>query len=111
MWFKCLLLSCRSYNLPGNREALLMKRTALSVSFILLFMLSCSTVGTKDSATSLDMTSPLPVAAKLIEKKLENGLSYYVWRNTEPANRARIMLVVKAGSLQEEEGQRGAAHF
>ena len=36
---------------------------------------------------------------------------YYVKRNQEPRNRAQLSLVVKAGSVLEEEDQRGLAHF
>ena len=43
--------------------------------------------------------------------RLPNGLSYYVRANGVPANRAFLWLVVKAGSVHEEEDQRGYAHF
>ncbi len=42
---------------------------------------------------------------------LSNGLVYYVRQNGEPRNRARLSLVVRAGSVLEEETQRGLAHF
>jgi zinc protease len=42
---------------------------------------------------------------------LANGLIYYIRPNTEPANRAELRLVINAGSVQEEEDQRGLAHF
>ena len=42
---------------------------------------------------------------------LSNGLSYYVKRNRVPSNRAQLSLVLKAGSVLEEEDQRGLAHF
>ena len=42
---------------------------------------------------------------------LSNGLSYYIRHNEEPRDRAQIALVVKAGSVHEEENQRGLAHF
>ncbi len=43
--------------------------------------------------------------------ELGNGLTYYVRRNGEPRGRAFLSLVVKAGSVLEEERQRGLAHF
>ena len=43
--------------------------------------------------------------------ELGNGLTYYVRRNGEPRGRAFLSLVVKAGSVLEEEQQRGLAHF
>ena len=42
---------------------------------------------------------------------LTNGLTYYVRRNEEPRNRGQLSLVVKAGSVLEEDDQRGLAHF
>jgi zinc protease len=43
--------------------------------------------------------------------RLENGLRYVIHPNTEPKGRASLRLLVLAGSLHEEEDQRGLAHF
>ena len=43
--------------------------------------------------------------------KLDNGLRYVVLRNAEPKGRASLRLLIHAGSLHEEEDQRGVAHF
>lgn len=43
--------------------------------------------------------------------KLKNGLTYYIKRNTKPEKKVEIRLVVKAGSIDEDEDQKGAAHF
>ncbi|MDY7027394.1 MAG: pitrilysin family protein, partial [Spirochaetota bacterium] len=42
---------------------------------------------------------------------LDNGLTYYVRRNTTPENRVQLRLVVDAGSVLEREDQLGLAHF
>ncbi|MDR2491340.1 MAG: insulinase family protein [Spirochaetaceae bacterium] len=42
---------------------------------------------------------------------LKNGLTYYVLENKMPAGRAFINLAVNAGSVLEEENERGLAHF
>lgn len=42
---------------------------------------------------------------------LPNGMRYIVRRNIVPAKRAELRLVVKAGSLHEDDDQRGLAHF
>ena len=47
----------------------------------------------------------------VVRGTLANGMAYYVRRNVEPLNRAQLSLVVKAGSVHEEENQRGLAHF
>ncbi|KAL6958556.1 hypothetical protein U1Q18_048858 [Sarracenia purpurea var. burkii] len=43
--------------------------------------------------------------------RLENGLSYYVRSNSKPKMRAALALAVKAGSVLEEEDERGVAHI
>ncbi|HEY6552144.1 MAG TPA: pitrilysin family protein, partial [Vicinamibacteria bacterium] len=43
--------------------------------------------------------------------KLPNGMAYYIRRNTVPAGRAEIWLAVNAGSVLEDEDQRGLAHL
>ena len=47
----------------------------------------------------------------MVRGTLSNGLSYYIRHNEEPRDRAQIALVVKAGSVHEDEDQRGLAHF
>ena len=47
----------------------------------------------------------------MVRGTLSNGLSYYIRHNEEPRDRAQIALVLKAGSVHEEESQRGLAHF
>ena len=42
---------------------------------------------------------------------LENGLTYYVQQNSRPEDRVQLRLVVNAGSILEEEDERGLAHF
>jgi len=54
---------------------------------------------------------PLPLDPELSKGVLENGLTYYVKANNYPPNRAELMFVVKAGSVDEDEDQRGLAHF
>jgi len=53
----------------------------------------------------------LPFDPDAIRGELSNGLTYFVRRNVEPPARAQLSLVVRAGSLFEEEEQRGLAHF
>lgn len=42
---------------------------------------------------------------------LENGLTYYVQQNGRPEDRVQLRLVVNVGSVLEEDGERGLAHF
>ncbi len=47
----------------------------------------------------------------LITGTLPNGLTYYIRANPFPAKRAKLWLAVDAGSINEDEDQRGFAHF
>lgn len=42
---------------------------------------------------------------------LPNGLTYYVCKNSNPAKQAFFYLLVKAGSVVEQDNERGIAHF
>ncbi|MCQ2597351.1 MAG: insulinase family protein [Treponema sp.] len=42
---------------------------------------------------------------------LDNGMNYYVTQSAVGENRISLRLVVKAGSLMEEENEQGVAHF
>ena len=54
---------------------------------------------------------PIPADTAVRIGKLPNGLTYYIRYNNWPENRAEFYIAQKVGSLQEEEEQRGLAHF
>jgi len=62
-------------------------------------------------AQSFDVTSPLPADTNYKIGKLENGLTYYIRHATNPVGRAEFFIVHNVGSLQENDNQRGLAHF
>jgi zinc protease len=43
--------------------------------------------------------------------KLDNGLTYYIRHNTEPAGRASYYIIQNVGSILEKDNQNGLAHF
>jgi len=53
----------------------------------------------------------LPVDPDIRMGTLENGLKYYIKKNTKPENRAELRLAVNAGAMQEDDDQQGLAHF
>ncbi|MGV7211158.1 M16 family metallopeptidase [Oxalobacteraceae bacterium A2-2] len=57
------------------------------------------------------LTDPLPIDPQVKLGKLDNGLTYYIHRNVKPAQRAELRLLVRAGSVLEDDDQRGLAHF
>ena len=56
-------------------------------------------------------TSDLAVDPAIHWGRLENGLRYAILPNHEPKGRVSLRLAVHAGSLYENENQRGLAHF
>ncbi len=63
------------------------------------------------SALQAQTKSDLPINPDVKIGKLENGLTYYIQSNKKPEKRVELRLAVKAGSLQEDENQKGLAHF
>ena len=53
----------------------------------------------------------LPVDPSIRIGKLKNGLTYYIRHNDNPENLVNFYIAQKVGSIQEEEHQRGLAHF
>lgn len=60
---------------------------------------------------SFALNAVLPVDPAVRVGTLPNGIRYYVRRNSKPEQRAELRLVVNAGSILEDEDQRGLAHF
>ena len=58
-----------------------------------------------------NLTEPLPIGPQVTVGKLANGLTYYIQKNNRPEKRLELRLVVKAGSILEDEDQLGLAHF
>jgi zinc protease len=53
----------------------------------------------------------IPVDPDVRIGKLDNGLTYYIRHNNWPENRAEFYIAQKVGSIQENDDQRGLAHF
>lgn len=58
-----------------------------------------------------ELDRPLPLDARIKRGTLDNGLTYYVLAHKKPEKRAQIWLAVNAGSVLEDDDQRGLAHF
>jgi zinc protease len=59
----------------------------------------------------VQLDQPVPLDQRVLKGKLDNGLTYYIQHNPKPENKVELRLVVNAGSVLEEEGQEGLAHF
>lgn len=80
-----------------------MQRNFLGIIYLLsifIFLISCSSPSLKKENDT-----------KLVQGSLDNGFSYYIYPNSYPKDNVIIKLLVRAGSLMEDENQRGLAHF
>ena len=75
----------------------------------LLAVLLCVTLPL--AAQSPDLSARLPLDTFVHRGVLANGLRYVIRRNGRPEKRAELRLVVNAGSILEDDAQRGLAHF
>jgi len=57
------------------------------------------------------LADPLPVDPNVKIGKLANGLTYYIRKNVKPEKKLELRLAVNAGSVLENNEQRGLAHF
>src|SRR5258707_3268853 len=57
------------------------------------------------------LTQQMPVDPQITMGKFSNGLRYYIRANKKPEKRAELRLVVKSGSILEDDDQQGLAHF
>lgn len=58
-----------------------------------------------------NLKDTLPVDPNVIIGKLDNGMTYYIRKNSKPEKRVEFRLAVNAGSVLETKGQLGLAHF
>jgi len=67
------------------------------------------------SQTSAPLVSPedqpLPIDKRITKGTLPSGLTYYILPHKKPEKRAQLWLAVNAGSVLEDDDQRGLAHF
>ena len=59
----------------------------------------------------IDWNSPVPVDPNVRIGKLDNGLTYYIRKNSEPKQRADFYIAQNVGAILEEDSQNGLAHF
>lgn len=57
------------------------------------------------------LSDPIPMDPSVRTGKFANGLTYYVKHNPKPEQKVELRLMVKVGSIVEDDDQRGLAHF
>lgn len=63
------------------------------------------------AGAAVDLNEPIRFERELKVGRLANGLTYYIKRNAKPEKQVEMRLVLKAGSLVEDDDQQGLAHF
>src|SRR5690348_7878290 len=96
-------------------------RRTLRAAFVFVFALAVPLAaqtqappGRETTAASVaryPLSQQMPVDPEVLVGALPNGLRYYIRPNPRPARQAELRLVVKAGSVLEDDDQRGLAHF
>ena len=77
-----------------------------------LFMTALVLMGTTAVvAQGMMQMPPIPVDPDVRIGKLDNGLTYYIRHNAWPEQRAEFYIAQRVGSIQEDDNQRGLAHF
>lgn len=66
---------------------------------------------TNSEAQITSLSEAIPPDPAILIGKLDNGLTYYIKKNSKPEQRIELRLVVNAGSICETDGQQGLAHF
>ena len=75
-------------------------------AFLMLMLIAFST-----NVIMAQQMPPIPVDDAVRIGKLDCGLTYYIRHNNYPENRVNFYIAQRVGSIQEEESQRGLAHF
>ena len=93
---------------------------AARLIWILIAGLSSAALAEAASSVATSILSPtaalrdsdrLPLDPSVRTGHLANGLTYFVRKNARPEKRVELWLAVNAGSVLEDEDQRGLAHF
>ncbi len=95
--------------------------TRLSIPFVVMLALGCGpqkdvsdAPGGGDAAPIVEETKPgtaVPLDPDVRTGTLPNGLTYFIRKHQKPEERAMLWLAVDAGSVLEDDDQKGLAHF
>lgn len=82
-----------------------MRNLVSGVTMVLALIISFSL------SAQVDLSAKLPLDAKLTTGKLDNGLTYYIRENKKPEKKVELRLIIKVGSIMEDDDQQGLAHM
>ena len=105
MCYFCILILKKDNTNNHKRLYRMMKLRQL---FVAALMLISTAVVMAQNAMQLPS---IPVDPDVRIGKLDNGLTYYIRHNAWPEQRAEFYIAQRVGSIQEDDNQRGLAHF
>jgi len=91
---------------PRARLTLLLAAIAATVA-----VAAAQQTGIPPNVAAAKLDDVVPVDPAITVGRLPNGMRYYIRANQNPEARAELRLVVNAGSVLEDDDQRGLAHF
>jgi zinc protease len=91
-------------------EDFMLNKTRLMI-YSLVIMIAFYIPSQAQKISGYDMTSKIPLKSEVKTGTLQNGLQYFILQNKKPENRAELQIVIRAGSLLEDDDQAGLAHF
>ncbi|MES2321500.1 MAG: insulinase family protein [Pseudomonadota bacterium] len=78
-------------------------RSTIAAAFLLAYAFTAH--------AEIKLGDAIPIGPQVKVGKLANGLTYYIQKNGKPEKKLELRLVVKAGSILEDDDQQGLAHF
>ncbi|MEI6091445.1 MAG: insulinase family protein [bacterium] len=88
-----------------------MKKISLLIAIMVIVFAFRATAEDLPKLNIKSLDDKVQVDKNIRVGKLDNGLSYYIRKNSKPENFAKFRLVVKTGAIQEDDDQTGLAHF
>ncbi len=86
-----------------------MKKCIIMINLIIIFAFNF--VLSQPVVQYKDLSEPVPFDKSIKKGSLKNGIKYYIKQNKKPEKRVELRLVIKAGSILEDDDQKGLAHF
>ncbi len=82
-------------------------------NIVTLFIICAGALGlsAQEKGNAAERAEKIVIDKNFLTGKLDNGLTYYIRKATNPAKSAEFYIVHNVGSLQENDSQRGLAHF
>jgi zinc protease len=81
---------------------------ARRIAFFAVLLPLAGSIGPASAGAQSDL---IPLDSAVRTGTLPNGLRYFIRKNTRPEKRLELRLVINAGSVLEDEDQKGLAHF